>query len=283
MRKVSKVISFLLMSSGMILLGAFISYVLFGTCGYINAGNSITKMNKVYDGWLVVRDGALREIKQNGEVGGETLMIMQSWKNILDSTNIPACLDQAYHHISQAVQSDMEIMSSDSVSISSGNKIELSHFGADSLRLYKQNVSLVDACIPTCNYQHDYEFLASLLGGGAAPSSATIDPTPQTSIPVRTPTPKPYIAGETNPDNPIDRAAKRILNIWLLDSAPANVPYWFVTYWDWRGEGYVVSLAGVNLSYPEEPWSLVHDPDPKVVWIGTVEIMDDAVKIISAP
>jgi hypothetical protein len=93
---------------------------------------------------------------------------------------------------------------------------------------------------------------------------------------------QPYIAGETSASHPIDESTKSALNTWLATSAPADTPYWFVTYWNREEDGYIfVSLAGVRLSSPDEKWHLVDDvgTENKVMWIGSVEVFGDNVKL----
>ncbi len=87
---------------------------------------------------------------------------------------------------------------------------------------------------------------------------------------------QPYIVSSTGKE--LDPQIEAVLNDWLNTSAPADVPYWFVTYWQQESDGrYLVSLAGVNLSSPDEHWSFTEDN--KVVWSGSVEINGNAVSL----
>lgn len=87
---------------------------------------------------------------------------------------------------------------------------------------------------------------------------------------------QPYIVSSTQDD--VDPRTEAALNEWLRTSAPADVPYWFVTHWQQEDDGRIlVSLAGVNVASPDEEWSLTHGD--KVIWIGSVEVIGDGVKL----
>lgn len=85
----------------------------------------------------------------------------------------------------------------------------------------------------------------------------------------------PYIVRDDG-RNALELEVETAINLWLAKSPPIDAPYYFVTYWQRENDGrYLVSLAAVRLSSPEEKWTLVDDVNPdnnKVAWIGTVEV-----------
>ena len=57
------------------------------------------------------------------------------------------------------------------------------------------------------------------------------------------------------------------LESYLSSAQPAPVQYYAITYIQPKGEDYFVSLVGLDLTDPNESWSL---EDGKAVWMGTV-------------
>lgn len=76
---------------------------------------------------------------------------------------------------------------------------------------------------------------------------------------------------------PISTELRSMLTAYLQVSPPAPVSYYAVTYVQQSGFDTLVSLAGLNISAPEETWALEADEgvDGKVVWIGTVRIFEN--------
>lgn len=125
-------------------------------------------------------------------------------------------------------------------------------------------------CFGACSMVY-YGSLMGLLGSLLSPPQSQ----QQTSLQ------QPYIVRTTSEKNPIDENTKATLNTWLATSAPADTPYWFVTSWQREEDGrFLVSIAGVRLSNPDETWHLVDDEENKVIWIGNVEVLGSNVKLL---
>lgn len=94
--------------------------------------------------------------------------------------------------------------------------------------------------------------------------------------------PIPYVVRDAG-RNALDPEIEAAINMWLVTDSPSDAPYYFVTYWQKENDDrYLVSLAAVNLSSPDEDWTLVNDVNPddnKVVWIGTVEVYRGNVRL----
>lgn len=57
-------------------------------------------------------------------------------------------------------------------------------------------------------------------------------------------------------NSPISSQLRFVLDNFLASENPANTQYYAVTYSQPKGQGYYVSLAGLNIQSPEDPWSL---------------------------
>src|SRR4030042_5853661 len=75
----------------------------------------------------------------------------------------------------------------------------------------------------------------------------------------------PYVIRSTTP---MGSELKDHLDAWLAVDAPGDALYYIVTYWKVKNGITKVSLAGVNLSGPDEPWSF--EESESTVWIGSV-------------
>lgn len=87
----------------------------------------------------------------------------------------------------------------------------------------------------------------------------------------------PYIVRAIDERWTLDKKTEDLINAWIIQFSPPDARYWFVTYKQVEDDGRIlVSLAGMNLSSPDEKWTLVDDVNPdnnnKVIWIGTVVV-----------
>lgn len=75
----------------------------------------------------------------------------------------------------------------------------------------------------------------------------------------------PYVVDSTRP---ISAELRHALDAWLAVDPPSNAFYYIVTYTEDYTAYWAVSLVGVNLQAPDEPWSL--EDTEKTVWMGSV-------------
>jgi len=77
---------------------------------------------------------------------------------------------------------------------------------------------------------------------------------------------------------PISSELKGYINAWLESDNPSDAIYYIVTYAKETQNKKSASLAGVNLSSPDDDWSL--EEDNQTIWIGSVVFSSDG-EIIS--
>jgi hypothetical protein len=68
---------------------------------------------------------------------------------------------------------------------------------------------------------------------------------------------------------PLDTAVRDALDDWLAVSPPAPVQYYAVTYSRVDGMDTLVSLVGLDIADPDDPWTLEGE---QAVWIGSVRV-----------
>lgn len=93
----------------------------------------------------------------------------------------------------------------------------------------------------------------------------------------------PYIVRAIDERWTLDKKTEDLVNAWIIQFSPPDARYWFVTYKQVEDDGRIlISLAGMNLSSPDEKWTLVDDVNPdnnnKVIWVGTVVVDGNYVK-----
>jgi hypothetical protein len=103
--------------------------------------------------------------------------------------------------------------------------------------------------------------------------------------PARAQEPEPGTAYIISSTRPISSELRLALNDWLALSPPSSAVYYAVTYTRFDGVNYHVSLAGLNLSSPDDPWSITGDEkgNHQAVWLGTVKVFPDNSVMLKTP
>lgn len=75
---------------------------------------------------------------------------------------------------------------------------------------------------------------------------------------------------------PVDSELRSTVDMWLAENNPSSAIYYAITYVRSNGfDEYIVCLAALNLSSPDEDWSLTDntiDGESKLIWLGTVRV-----------
>ncbi len=130
------------------MLGAIAWYFLFGSCGYISVKSAIKSMDKIYDGWMPVRESGRQEIIETNGVRSQTQTIMNGWKGFIDQLKVPACLDSTHRYSSDAIDHDMNVFRGAGAS---DVKIDALNNNKYDYAVYENSIELINACVPTCN------------------------------------------------------------------------------------------------------------------------------------
>ena len=77
---------------------------------------------------------------------------------------------------------------------------------------------------------------------------------------------------------PIADGVKEHVNAWLATAAPAQYPYWAITYAEQRGLGWLVSIAALSIEDPAQKWYITDH----AAWLGTVMVYADGTVAIYA-
>jgi len=80
-----------------------------------------------------------------------------------------------------------------------------------------------------------------------------------------------------NGTTPVSTDVRDAINAWLATDAPADAPYFAVTYAQAAGDETIVSLVALNISDPNDEWFFVDEGNAPsaVVWIGSVRVFSD--------
>jgi hypothetical protein len=140
-----------------ILLSAWILwYFLYGSCGFIPVKTSIEEMNRISNGWQVLRNLKISELSKNGEVSSETLTIMQTWRGLAYELPVPSCLAGSRSNLIDAIESDYQTFQLAKDRITTEKKLEFLASNAPIFVRYQQNVDFVEACVPTCSLEQGF-------------------------------------------------------------------------------------------------------------------------------
>lgn len=135
-----------------ILLSAWILwYFLYGSCGYFPVKSSIKEMNRIFNGWLVLREDTLPAFSKSGEVSAETMAIMQKWRGLAYELPVPSCLADSRSKLIDAIESDYQTFQLAKDRISIEKKMEFLSSNVPLFVRYQQDVDLIEACAPICN------------------------------------------------------------------------------------------------------------------------------------
>lgn len=132
-------------------------YLLFGSCGWVNSAIAIRKMNQIADAWQDVRSSALHRYENDGHVGDEMGGIMQSWRDLIGSTHVPACLKPSRDALVSAIETDYHALFVGDESLLNA-KHNMLEDGEQDMNIYRQNIMVVNACMPLCNLDQDMKF-----------------------------------------------------------------------------------------------------------------------------
>lgn len=124
------------------------------------------------------------------------------------------------------------------------------------------------------------DILRMLNGQSVAPIAVTITQ-PVVAVVVATETPSailPYIVDEIQPEK-MDENTKALVTAWLVASAPAQTPYWYVTGFSKNGDVAFVSLAGANPTI--DPSQKIDIAEGPIIWTGSVKVENNIVTLLS--
>lgn len=107
-------------------------------------------MNRISNGWLELRERTMPELSKNGEVGSETLTIMQKWRQLAYELPVPSCLADSRSNLIDAIESDYQTFQLAKDRITTEKKLEFLASNAPLFVRYKQELELIEACAPLC-------------------------------------------------------------------------------------------------------------------------------------
>jgi len=136
---------------GIVLTGLILWYFLFGSCGYVSVKASIKNMNNIFDAWQTLRDRSIPGLSVDGTVSFETLIIMEEWRMLAYTLQVPSCLGSTRSTLIDAIESDYQTFHLAQDRISIDQKLQYIASNDAIFDRYIQKVNLIGACAPICN------------------------------------------------------------------------------------------------------------------------------------
>ena len=136
---------------GIVLTGLILWYFLFGSCGYVSVKASIKNMNNIFDAWQTLRARSLPGLSVDGTVSFETITMMEEWRTLAYTLQVPSCLGSTRSTLIDAIESDYQTFHLAQDRISIDQKLQYIASNDVIFDRYIQQVNLIEACAPLCN------------------------------------------------------------------------------------------------------------------------------------
>ena len=136
---------------GIVLSGLILWYFLFGPCGYVSVKASIKNMNTIFDAWQTLRYRSIPGLSVDGAVSFETITLMEEWRTLAYTLQVPGCLGSARSTLIDAIESDYQTFHLAQDRISIDQKLQYIASNDAIFDRYIQQINLIEACAPICN------------------------------------------------------------------------------------------------------------------------------------
>lgn len=162
LHELKMLLSSLLVGAGIILVGVVGWYLLFGSCGWVSSAIAISKMNDIADGWQAAKESVTPDYEDDGRVENGMESVMQSWRDLMGSINVPACLVSSRDSLASAIETDYHALfiGDESLLNTKRNMLEA---GDEEINIYRQSIVVVEACMPLCNLDQDVMYLRAFV------------------------------------------------------------------------------------------------------------------------
>jgi len=138
-------------ATGIVISALILWYFLFGSCGYISVKESVKNMNTIFDAWQTLRERSIPGLSVEGTVSFENLTMMDEWRMLAYTLQVPSCLGSTRSTLIDAIESDYQTFHLAQDRISIDQKLQYIASNDAIFDRYVQQVDLIQACAPICN------------------------------------------------------------------------------------------------------------------------------------
>jgi hypothetical protein len=151
LHKVRRILPSPRIAIGIVLSGLILWYLLFGSCGYVSVKASIKNMNTIFEAWQTLRARSIPGLSVEGIVSFETITMMEEWRTLAYTLQVPSCLGGTRSTLIDAIESDYQTFHLAQDRISIDQKLQYIASNEAIFDRYLQKVNLIEACAPLCN------------------------------------------------------------------------------------------------------------------------------------
>ena len=108
-------------------------------------------MNNIFDAWQTLRDRSIPGLSVDGTVSFETITMMEEWRTLAYTLQVPSCLGSTRSTLIDAIESDYQTFHLAQDRISIDQKLQYIASNDAIFDRYIQKVNLIEACAPICN------------------------------------------------------------------------------------------------------------------------------------